>query len=230
MIAAALVEFAIGGLNGTSTEAIAARAGISQPYLFRLFPSKKELFLAVVERTFDRIVQTFERAAEDLEGPEALEAMGLSYAGLLEDRNLLLVQHHVYAASADPEVRTFVRRRYGSLWNWIADRTGVPAIELQEFFGDGDAVQRGRGARPRFARGALGEGAVRRDRARAGAARARRAGPVCATAGHTRRGLGRDRRRACPSRRRRRPRSGGLGVLYPTPRSLTHGGSRVQRS
>jgi AcrR family transcriptional regulator len=137
VIAAALVEFATGGLAGTSTEAIAVRAGISQPYLFRLFPTKKDLFLAVVERTFDRIVQTFERAAEGLEGEEALEAMGLSYAGLLEDRNILLVQHHAYAASSDLEVRTFVRRRYSSLWNWIADRTGVPAVELQEFFAMG---------------------------------------------------------------------------------------------
>jgi AcrR family transcriptional regulator len=137
VIAAALVEFAMGGLAGTSTETIAARAGISQPYLFRLFPSKKDLFLAVVERTFDRIAETFERAAEGLEGEEALEAMGLSYAVFVEDRNVLLVQHHAYAASCDPEVRTFVRRRYGSLWNWIADRTGVPAIELQEFFATG---------------------------------------------------------------------------------------------
>ena len=48
LLAAALSEFAIGGLHGTSTEAIAKRAGISHAYLFRLFGTKKQLFIAIV--------------------------------------------------------------------------------------------------------------------------------------------------------------------------------------
>ena len=60
----AIAEFAETGLQGTSTERIAAGAGISHPYLFRLFGTKKELFLACVERCFDRTRHAFEEAAE----------------------------------------------------------------------------------------------------------------------------------------------------------------------
>src|SRR6266571_6871148 len=82
IVTAAMAEFALGGLNGTSTEAIARRAGVSQPYLFRLFGTKKDLFLAAVERGFDRVEAAFRRAAEA--HPEnVLEAMGKAYGTLL---------------------------------------------------------------------------------------------------------------------------------------------------
>src|ERR1700687_2292389 len=84
---AALAEFAERGLHGASTEAIAAAAGISQPYVFRLFGTKKELFKAVVARCFRETLEMFQRAAEGLRGAEALEAMGDAYVErLLNDR------------------------------------------------------------------------------------------------------------------------------------------------
>src|SRR5262245_34450201 len=92
VIEAATHEFARGGLDGTPTEAIARRVGISQPYLFRLFRTKKELFLAVIERCFDRTLETFRTAAGDRTGEDALHAMGRAYAGLLKDRTRLLLQ------------------------------------------------------------------------------------------------------------------------------------------
>src|ERR1700733_5693327 len=76
---AALVEFAERGLEGTSTEAIARRAGISQPYLFRLFGTKKELFKATVSRCFRETLQLFQRAAEGKRGEDALRAIGNAY-------------------------------------------------------------------------------------------------------------------------------------------------------
>src|SRR3954453_5031651 len=76
---AALVEFAERGLHGASTEDIARRAGISQPYVFRLFGTKKELFKAVVNRCFRETLEMFQRAAEGLRGAEALDAMGNAY-------------------------------------------------------------------------------------------------------------------------------------------------------
>src|SRR5215211_5965310 len=63
IVAAAVRAFASGGLAGTSTEEIARLAGVSQPYLFRLFGTKRDLFLAAVGGPFDRIVETFEQAA-----------------------------------------------------------------------------------------------------------------------------------------------------------------------
>ena len=63
IIEAAVTAFAEGGLAGTSTEEVARIAGVSQPYLFRLFGTKRELFLAAVGRCFDRIGDAFEIAA-----------------------------------------------------------------------------------------------------------------------------------------------------------------------
>ena len=60
VVAAAVTEFSQGGLAGTSTEAIARRAGVSQPYLFQLFGTKKELFIAVIRRCFERTTVHFQ--------------------------------------------------------------------------------------------------------------------------------------------------------------------------
>src|SRR6202007_962577 len=81
---AAMVEFAERGYEGTSTEDIARRAGISQPYLFRLFGTKKELFVATVSRCFRETLELFQRAAEGKRGEEALQAMGQAYMDQLE--------------------------------------------------------------------------------------------------------------------------------------------------
>src|ERR671939_704600 len=86
---AALEEFAERGLAGGSTEAIAAKAGISQPYVFRLFGTKKELFRAVTARCFRETLEVFQRAAEGKRGQEALDAMGSAYMQLLVDRTRL---------------------------------------------------------------------------------------------------------------------------------------------
>src|SRR5258706_12698577 len=92
VLAAAVTEFAARGLSGTSTENVARRAGISQPYLFRLFPTKKALFLALVERCFQRVEDAFKTAAGDLTGGDALGGMGHAHRLLPEGRALLLLQ------------------------------------------------------------------------------------------------------------------------------------------
>src|SRR5215210_9151724 len=81
----AIAHFGLAGYNGTSTEAIAREAGISQPYLFRLFKTKRELFLACFDVVHERIHETFRSAAEGVPKEDALEAMGKAYVRLLED-------------------------------------------------------------------------------------------------------------------------------------------------
>ena len=103
---AALIEFAQRGLEGTSTENIAKRAGISQPYLFRLFGTKKELFKATISRCFRETLEVFQRAAEGKRGEEALKAMGDAYVeNLLSDRTRLRAQMQAYAACAPERLR-----------------------------------------------------------------------------------------------------------------------------
>src|SRR5260370_18082337 len=88
VLEAAMTEFSARGLDGTSTEDVARRAGISQPYLFRLFPTKKALFMSLVDRCFSRVANAFAAAAADRDGDDALAAMAAAYADLLADRTL----------------------------------------------------------------------------------------------------------------------------------------------
>src|SRR5246500_1937163 len=133
----ARAAFAAHGYAGTSTEEVARRAGISQPYLFRLFPTKKALFLALVERCFQRVQETFTAAAGDLTGDEALAAMADSYTRLLDDRTLLLLQMQIYAACSDPEIRDATRAAYKRLWEMVERITGLPFQTVVDFFAVG---------------------------------------------------------------------------------------------
>jgi AcrR family transcriptional regulator len=130
-------EFALGGLHGTSTERIAELAGVSQPYLFRLFGRKKDLFIACVERGFARVLEHFREAADGVPREEVLQALGNSYAVLLADRTELLAQLQSYAACEDEEVRAAVRRGFGDLYRFIASASGADGEELRRFVATG---------------------------------------------------------------------------------------------
>ena len=134
---AALAEFAARGLAGTSTEDVGGRAGISQPYLFRLFPTKKGLFLALVQRCFERIAEVFTTAAGDHSGEDALMAMGDAYHQLLADRTLLLLQLHAYAACDDPDIRAATRAGFKELWLLVERLSGVSYERIVSFFAVG---------------------------------------------------------------------------------------------
>jgi len=138
VLAAAITEFARSGYSGTSTESIATRAGISQPYLFRLFGTKKELFIATYELVSDRIIAAMTRAGTGLDGQEALEAMGAAYGELLQDPELLQVQLHGFAAApGDPEIAATCRRTFEVLWHLVHERTGISDHEITHFFSMG---------------------------------------------------------------------------------------------
>ena len=135
---AALEEFAARGLDGGSTEAIAAKAGISQPYVFRLFGTKKELFKAVVSRCFRQTLELFQRAAEGKRGQAALEAMGDAYVNeLLPDRTRLRAQMLAYAACEDDEIREVVRNAYGDLVAYVERVSDLPPETVGRFFATG---------------------------------------------------------------------------------------------
>ena len=135
---AAVGEFAEKGLHGASTDEIARLAGISQPYVFRLFGTKKELYMAVVARCFRQTLEIFQRAAEGKRGEDALHAIGEAYGRLLEsDRIYLRAQMQAYAACEDPEICAVVRNGYGDLVNYVERVSGSPSPVLAEFFSNG---------------------------------------------------------------------------------------------
>jgi|SRR5581483_4718997 len=138
VLGAAREVFAQHGLSGSSTEEIARRAGISQPYLFRLFRTKKELFIAAIESCFAETREVFERAAEGATGEEALKAMGKAYGELIRSNpNRLRAQMQTYAACDDPEIRAVARRGFGDLVGVVERASGVDADALSAFFARG---------------------------------------------------------------------------------------------
>ena len=135
---AALDEFAEHGYHGGSTEGIARRAGISQPYVFRLFGTKRELFKAVVARCFRETLEMFQRAAEGKRGKEALDAMGNAYVErLLTERKRLQLQMQAYAACDDPEICAVVRAGYGDLVAYVERVSALEPHIVSMFFAQG---------------------------------------------------------------------------------------------
>ncbi len=146
IVAAAMEEVAAHGLSGASTNEIARRAGVSQPYVFQLFGTKKELFLAVVRSCFERTARRFEQAARDyvagtapfVEGCNSvLDAIGQTYVRMLSNRTLLLVQLQAYAACSDPEVQRVVRDEFARLHQMVARLSGATPREMHDFFAEG---------------------------------------------------------------------------------------------
>jgi AcrR family transcriptional regulator len=135
---AALHEFGERGFHGASTENIARAAGISQPYVFRLFGTKQELFKAVVERCFSETLEMFRHASEGLGGPDALAAIGEAYMETLQtDRVKLRIQMQAYVACDDPEICEVVRAGYGELVAYAERVSGLPETVIASFFATG---------------------------------------------------------------------------------------------
>ncbi|MFF8725595.1 TetR/AcrR family transcriptional regulator [Streptomyces sp. NPDC015171] len=144
VVLAATAEFARGGYHGTSTEAIAKRVGVSQPYLFRLFPGKKAIFLAAAERCVEDTIRTFEEAAEGLRGDEARQAMANAYTRVIAERpERLMMQMQMYVAVAsaeqegDHEFGESVRAGWTRLWDAVRLALGADVDETTAFLSCG---------------------------------------------------------------------------------------------
>jgi AcrR family transcriptional regulator len=138
LIDAAVKQFAATGFHATSTTAIAKRAGISQPYVYALFPNKHELFLAANAEVVERIRGAFAEAARGLTGPEdRLRAMGQAYIRLLENRDEIMFQHQANAAAGDPALREPVRREFMRLFDDVGRLSGAPDEQVWDFMATG---------------------------------------------------------------------------------------------
>jgi AcrR family transcriptional regulator len=131
---AARSEFAARGYHAATTDAIAARAGVSQPYVIRLFGTKRALFLAVADGCFRQVHDVFTEAAASAPPGEKLAAMGAAYRNLVTDREVLALQLHFYAACAgDESLRRGGRERFEGLIEHIRELSGAPQDELIRF-------------------------------------------------------------------------------------------------
>jgi AcrR family transcriptional regulator len=137
ILALAAREFARAGLYGASTETIAREAGITQPYVFGIFGTKRSLFLEVVADSFAQLTDGMREAAQGQTGLDALASMGARYNDLLSDRTALQLQLQAYAACDDPEVRAAVRGHLADLWNTVESTTGLDAVTVKTFLAYG---------------------------------------------------------------------------------------------
>ncbi|GAA5066573.1 TetR/AcrR family transcriptional regulator [Nocardia callitridis] len=140
VIDAALRVFAEGGYRGTPVTAVAAAAGISPAYVFRLFPTKREVFIAALHECFDRIIDALGKAVRQgssEEPAQVLEMMVGAYARLIADRHLLMLQVHALAASDEPEIRAALKAEQDRLVSFVAERSHADQPALQGFFARG---------------------------------------------------------------------------------------------
>lgn len=140
IVEAALVAFADAGFQATPVTAVAARAGISQAYVFKLFPTKEELFVAAVERCFTRIEETLEKSAQTVSNgtpDDILYAMGDGYASLIADRSILMIQVHAQSASDVPAIRATMRGGLKRIVTYVKQRTGASDEAVQRFIAFG---------------------------------------------------------------------------------------------
>jgi AcrR family transcriptional regulator len=143
VLAIAAKEFAEHGLHGASTEAIAKAAEITQAYVFRMFGTKKALFLELIQAAFERVSDGMRKAGEEKTGLEALSAMGAQYFDLLADRTGLLLQLQGLAACGDPEVRDTVRSCFARMWDAAEDGTGLEPVTVKTFLAFGMLLNAG---------------------------------------------------------------------------------------
>jgi AcrR family transcriptional regulator len=139
VLEAATHEFAQRGYHAASTASIAEGAGISQPYIYALFPNKRELFLAAQARMVSHLRSAFVNAALGLDTPEErLKAMGLAYRPLVEaNPDELLLQMQGHAAAGDPEIGPAVAASFKALYDDVARVSGASPAEVANFFACG---------------------------------------------------------------------------------------------
>ena len=116
IIESARAVFAASNYWKVGTADLAKAAGVSEPALYRYFPSKKELFLSTLKEAAPKLLDIWQRIASEVEDPiETLWSIGISYYDHLNNRSApmkLLFQALVEAD--DPDIRLALRRNFAS--------------------------------------------------------------------------------------------------------------------
>ncbi|GAA3944941.1 TetR/AcrR family transcriptional regulator [Actinoplanes auranticolor] len=134
LVTAAVAAFARGGYAGTTTDQVARLAGVSQPYVIRLFGTKQALFLAAATHATDRVEQRFRDAAAE---QADLQSLGAAYDDLLAEREFITVLLHGFAAGAHPAIGPTVRACFGRIYRTVRELTGVDQDEACGFLAVG---------------------------------------------------------------------------------------------
>lgn len=143
ILEAATAVFGERGYFGATTDAIARAAGVSQPYVVRMFGTKETLFLEVMHRALSKLLGTFRAAlAETTTTPvEPSDTMahriGRSYADMLSDRGLLLSLMHAFVLGADPVIGKAAREGFLEVYKFLRFEAGFTSVEADDFLAHG---------------------------------------------------------------------------------------------
>lgn len=136
ILEAATAVFGAKTYVGTTTDEVARAAGVSQPYVVRLFGTKAKLYIAVIERAYERVIAEF-RQVQAGPPPELKKRMGAAYAGLLSERGMLPVIANSTALGGDPEIGPVARAGFNSIWRFVRDEAGFTEEETRDFMAGG---------------------------------------------------------------------------------------------
>jgi len=136
ILEAATAVFGASSYVGTTTDDVARAAGVSQPYVVRLFGTKAKLYIAVIERAYERVISAFRAVLPGLD-EERVARMGAAYAGLLEERGMLPVIANSTALGGDPEIGPVAREGFNSIWRFVRDEAGFTEEDTRNFMANG---------------------------------------------------------------------------------------------
>lgn len=138
VVEAAVAAFAEGGYAGTTTDQVARLAGVSQPYVVRMFGGKRALFLAAHAHIIERIEAAFRNAATTRDpAVTPMEALAHAYLGLICDRDLLRVMQHGFVAGSDPAFGPAVRTCLARIYSLVRELSGATPEQAREFLANG---------------------------------------------------------------------------------------------
>jgi AcrR family transcriptional regulator len=139
ILVAALAVFGTRGYEGATTDEVARAAGVSQPYVVRLFGSKENLFLATIEDALTRLLAAFRAAlaADDGDDLPAAKRIGQAYVDLIEVRGLHQTLAHAYLLGSNPVIGAAARRGFAAVWRFFREEMGLDADEARAFMAEG---------------------------------------------------------------------------------------------
>jgi len=144
ILQASLAVFGARGYEGATTDEVARAAGVSQPYVVRLFGSKENLFLAAIGDALDRLLVAFRAALAEPDGVDADggevtagKRIGQAYVDLIEVRGLHQTLAHAYLLGSHPVIGAAARRGFAQVWRFFRDEMGLGADEARTFMAEG---------------------------------------------------------------------------------------------
>jgi AcrR family transcriptional regulator len=134
---AALAVFGARGYEGATTDEVARAAGVSQPYVVRLFGSKENLFLAAIADALARMLAAFRAALADGDDETAGKRIGQAYVDLLAVRGLHQTLANAYLMGSHPVIGPAARSGFAAVWRFFRDELGLDADEARAFMAEG---------------------------------------------------------------------------------------------